>query len=159
VAALAGSAAALAVSAGGATVAKAVSPERDAIRALIDEAEPRLAASAKALKRASERHSSKLQPTASSRSAMTRAIAKQVAELRALFERVTSSPVTTQRSREAQRLVLDTIQLTVDYLTKLNEAVHAKSKRGTLRSLRASRKALDNSLQRGINAQEALTSQ
>jgi predicted lipoprotein len=138
---------------------EAASPEREAIRALIDEAAPRLATETKALQRATERYASNLKPSAATRSAVTRAIATQVAELKALYEKVASSPVTTELSRDAQRLSLETIQLTQAYLTSLGRAVHAKSESGALRALRASRKALDKSLQTGINARAALTIQ
>jgi hypothetical protein len=154
VAALAGSAVAFAALA---PEAEAASPERDAMRALIDEAAPRLASETKALQRATERYSSNLKPSASARSAVKRAIAAQAAELKALHEKVANSSVSTELSRDAQRLSLETIELTQTYLSGLDRAVHARSESGALRALRASRKALDKSLQTGINARAALT--
>jgi peroxiredoxin/uncharacterized membrane protein YphA (DoxX/SURF4 family) len=150
----------VAIVGGAATAPSAVAadPERDAIRGLIDAAQPGLDADNKALKRAFDRYSSSLTPKHSAVTAVLRAISNQQGKLAELREAVAGSTLTTPAGIDAQRLVLETIDLTRAYLNKLVRGVRSKDGAAALRSLSASRKLLDQSLQRGIDAQGALTS-
>ncbi len=139
-----------------APVAEAADPERAAIRAKIDAAEPHLYTHVREIRKASKRLAV-LKPTSAARTATIRAIDHARKDLRDLRHAIQNSPASTPLAVGARGLVLSTLSLYEQAFLKLEQAARTRNPSRSLRAVKAARKLFDQALQRSIDAQASLT--